>query len=462
MTATGGTLISNGITTVHTTRVFGTYLNGGQYAQIVQSTAKVFEDDIVATPVVGFEGSVQHVTERPSFGLEASSDPGPATNKRPRNNDNLPLESLFGDHSRNSASNSITVLDEENDEDDQSPTGLASRIRQRLALKKTKQQEFKARLKNRFERFKTTLQSEEQQQTPRQNGNIGRGSVSQISLPTGSRSSSSSFGRSSFRQGRRERFRSRESVPEQAPQEVIEEVEVATTGGRSRVTGGRSRFRDRIRGRVRPSNQVKPVAIELQQESVEDLLGSPSVQHERNSGFGTRGRTKNRFRDRISPAQTRRVGATSAPPSSFKASRPKLDFTSSGEESSKPLTFKKFNRFNRPDFRQSLLEKILNKGKGKNTLDPEEQAELIETQQKEEPRTVPENESGDLPEYDFIEEIDANDVDSDPLQTTLQVSTMMPEDKKATSTYLRIATIRSPYSFSFEDGMSTRFITVTR
>ncbi len=139
-----------------------------------------------------------------------------------------------------------------------------------------------------------------------------------------------------------------------------------------------------------------------------------------------------------------------------------MDFTSSGEESSKPLTFKKFNRFNRPDFRQSLLEKILNKGKGKNTLDPEEQAELIETQQKEEPRTVPENESGDLPEYDFIEEIDANDVDSDPLQTTLQVSTMMPEDKKATSTYLRIATIRSPYSFSFEDGMSTRFITVTR
>ena len=41
VTATGGTLIANGVTTVHTTRVFGTYLNGGNYAQVVQSTAKV-------------------------------------------------------------------------------------------------------------------------------------------------------------------------------------------------------------------------------------------------------------------------------------------------------------------------------------------------------------------------------------------------------------------------------------
>ena len=40
VTATGGTLIANGVTTVHSTRVFGTYLDNGQYAQILQSTNK--------------------------------------------------------------------------------------------------------------------------------------------------------------------------------------------------------------------------------------------------------------------------------------------------------------------------------------------------------------------------------------------------------------------------------------
>ena len=76
VTGTGGTLISNGITTVHTTRVFGTYLyaNGqDSYAQIVQSTAKVFEEEIQPTSVVNL-GTVQHVTERQSFGLEPSNE----------------------------------------------------------------------------------------------------------------------------------------------------------------------------------------------------------------------------------------------------------------------------------------------------------------------------------------------------------------------------------------------------
>ena len=75
VTGTGGTLISNGITTVHTTRVFGTYLNSkgfDEYAQIVQSTAKVFEDVIEPTSVR--HGSVQHVTEKLSFGIDTTAD----------------------------------------------------------------------------------------------------------------------------------------------------------------------------------------------------------------------------------------------------------------------------------------------------------------------------------------------------------------------------------------------------
>jgi hypothetical protein len=97
VTATGGTLIANGVTTVHTTRVFGTYLNGGNYAQIVQSTAKVFEKDIQPTLASGFAGSVQHVTERPGFGLQVAPEQPNSNRRVPPNNDNLPLESLFDD-----------------------------------------------------------------------------------------------------------------------------------------------------------------------------------------------------------------------------------------------------------------------------------------------------------------------------------------------------------------------------
>ena len=34
VTATGGTLIAHGVTTVHSTRVVGTYLDNGLYAQV--------------------------------------------------------------------------------------------------------------------------------------------------------------------------------------------------------------------------------------------------------------------------------------------------------------------------------------------------------------------------------------------------------------------------------------------
>ena len=115
VTGTGGTLISNGITTVHTTRVFGTYLydNGkDSYAQIVQSTAKVFEEDIYPTSVSNF-GTVQHVTERPSFGLE-SSDDGNTKNLKPRSNDN----ELF--NKENKGFGSVQVLDKK---ETKRPTG---------------------------------------------------------------------------------------------------------------------------------------------------------------------------------------------------------------------------------------------------------------------------------------------------------------------------------------------------
>ena len=44
------------------------------------------------------------------------------------------------------------------------------------------------------------------------------------------------------------------------------------------------------------------------------------------------------------------------------------------------------------------------------------------------------------------------------LMSTLLVSTVYPEEGRR-STFVEVATIKSPYSFSFEDGMSTRYKT---
>ena len=70
------------------------------------------EDTIKATPVAGFAGSVQHVTEKPGFGLQVAESQPPK--------DDLPLETLF-------KNNNIDDSDE-----DQTPTGIASRIQQRI------------------------------------------------------------------------------------------------------------------------------------------------------------------------------------------------------------------------------------------------------------------------------------------------------------------------------------------
>lgn len=438
VTATGGTLIANGVTTVHTTRVFGTYLNGGNYAQIIQSTAKVFEDDIKATPVAGFAGSVQHVTEKPGFGLEVKAGNQGSHENR---DENLPLESLFD-------RNNIADIDDDND--NQTPTGIASRIQERLALKKSTQQEFKARLKSRFDRFK---QRNEQSPAPREQ-NIGRGSVSQISL-----SNRSSFGRSNtgFRSSRE---RSRGSSVETTTQAAIDDDYEDYSSIEETIGSRAPRTRFRERSRIRPAaSRIRPVTIELKPESVEELL-NPS---ERKTSFGSRSR--NRFRDRITPSRQRqetRVTSSSIE-TSFRRPAPSKNLFSNrnvgGSDNSDnegptapKISFKKFNRFDRPDIRQSLLSKILGKGKGKNTVDPEEQKtdndleneKLIDNSEEEEAEFFPQ----------------VNDLD--PLQTTLQVSTVYPENKEKTSTYLEVATIRSPYSFAIEEGMSTRFITVTR
>ena len=111
-------------------------------------------------------------------------------------------------------------------------------------------------------------------------------------------------------------------------------------------------------------------------------------------------------------------------------------------------------------FFQSLLQKILAKGRGENTINPDEveKSKDVTNNDLEEESTENDIETID----DKFDDIQVNDLD--PLQTTLRVSTVYPETqiKSEETTMMEVATIRSPYSFAIEEGMSTRFITVTR
>ena len=114
---------------------------------------------------------------------------------------------------------------------------------------------------------------------------------------------------------------------------------------------------------------------------------------------------------------------------------------------------------------QSLLQKILAKGRGQNAIDPEdvEKSKDLESNDLEEDL----GDNGDIlaDSDDTFDDIQVNELN--PLQTTLRVSTVYPESQTKVlpgkeETMLEVATIRSPYSFAIEEGMSTRFITVTR
>lgn len=103
------------------------------------------------------------------------------------------------------------------------------------------------------------------------------------------------------------------------------------------------------------------------------------------------------------------------------------------------------------DLRQSLLQKILNKGKPKNGLTLEEQKEAKQKQEQEQEAVAL---SPSQPEDDEEEARPQLPI-TDGLTTTLLVSTVFPEELSS-SMFLEVATIRSPYSFDFEEGMSTR------
>jgi hypothetical protein len=422
VTATGGTLIAHGVTTVHSTRVIGTYLDNGLYAQVVKNTAKVFRDEVKATPVVERLGTVQHVTERPSFGIAVASNEAQRIELPEK--ESLALETLFesenestGPSAPSSGVGSVEVL---------KPTSIIGRRKNAGATT-----DFRARLKSRYQNFRREQESQEQQQEQQQQapqGVVGRGTVTP-------------FGRTSRRitSGHRtERQRSfDDDVEEEDEQEIQAEGRGLKFGSSSFSSGRRNRYRNRNSpsSRVR-QQEAKEEEVPADLEVGESSLHEETVANSRNrvSSSNTRSRAgANRIRNRLNTRRKTEVtsrnnnNSGSSSNSSFKPKRPtsSSNFRAQSQSRSPPkaqtnddmtpkpkFSFKKFDRGQRPDYRLSLLQKILKKGKPTtNTLSLEEQEKAKEDKrQLEDDEQLSTNE--ELVEYEVEE-------DEDILQVTV-------------------------------------------
>ena len=129
---------------------------------------------------------------------------------------------------------------------------------------------------------------------------------------------------------------------------------------------------------------------------------------------------------------------------------------------SSKLQIKKFNALSRPEV-PSLLKKIRNKAKKKINEETDRERNLRGKKLKE---VFDDTFKNLIEEHKPVPDV-ANNIGVVPnaIESTLDISTIYPEDGYG-STYLKVATIRSPYSFDLIDDegvkMSTRFVTVTR
>lgn len=98
VTRLGGTIVKDGLTTVHETSVLGTYING-KYAQVLQSTSRILK----GTPPIP-EGKIRPTNSQrilktigPQHGkLKPQLEPTPAHQQE---ESSLPVEGLFTDTS---------------------------------------------------------------------------------------------------------------------------------------------------------------------------------------------------------------------------------------------------------------------------------------------------------------------------------------------------------------------------
>ena len=166
-----------------------------------------------------------------------------------------------------------------------------------------------------------------------------------------------------------------------------------------------------------------------------------------------------------------------------KLSKPNSNFDNEDQKNNNPVTIKKFNKFDRPDFRKTLLNKLFEKRPEVKARFPVLSKNLNKDDDESEEATEASNdeteEDGDLDfpddhesapsalvpsivdDEDILQNIDNEEIRLERLLTTLQVSSIYP--KELSDEYLEVATIRSPYTFNIEDNeKSTRFITITK
>jgi len=240
-------------------------------------------------------------------------------------------------------------------------------------------------------------------------------------------------------------------------EEHIDE-EVEEKSGRS-TTGFGSRSRRPTRQRPSFRRNTNKIRESISSNRDSDSSSSrfkpsrPSLSRNRFSSRITQ-RTQN-----VSPSSTALVNPT---PSKKKS------FSTQTNSNTPKIEFKKFDRFNRPNLRKNLLNKFFSKrpnNKPKSFDDETNDAENEEEDDLAFPGDHESSPSAFVPsivdDEDILQNLENDEIRMERLQTTLQVSTVYPEE--VTDEYLEVATIRSPYTFNIEDNQkSTRFITVTR
>ena len=305
------------------------------------------------------------------------------------------------------------------------------------ALRKKAAQSYKDRLKYRYENAKEKLQGQSYEEPEEESTRVPR-----------YKSRSRSF----------KRFRYTEDEHD-GGDEVFEEVDEGRQGRALSDFGSRS------------SRQTRQRFSSSRRSPARGSSSESSFSSRRTSG----GFSRNRFKSRHE-AQEEDVSHDSSPSdfSSISALRkpaPKKSFSSRNQDnvetSTNPVVIKKFNKFDRPDYRKTLLNKLFQKRPDiKTRLESNKQHK-----QEEDDLAVGDDVDREaqpsalalsiIDDENILQNIDNEEILLERLLTTLQVSTLYP--KELSSEYIELATIRSPYTFNIEDdSKSTRFITITK
>jgi len=330
----------------------------------------------------------------------------------------------------------------ETDSKEEEEAGLTHRLRG--THRKTANQSFKEKLKQRYLKAKT----EEDKQDKQETSNRRSFTVKSSKLRLGGNSNVFFGEQEDHTEAPRPRtFRSRVSRQKTASRSFKKEEEKDETADVGRGEFGRSTSsfgrRRRPESRLSFSNRNK----NSQEPS---RISAPKI-----GDFKSRGSSTYRQDSRRDSTE---IITTEQPSKNSKS------FSKSKSKTPTLKLFKKFNRFDRPDIRKTLLSKFLknrpNSRGNQNTLQ--------DKQEEEEESPDPDHEASPsafvpsiIQDEDELQNIDNEEIKLARLQTTLLVSTVYPQ--KASDDYLEVATIRSPYTFPLQNSQtSTRFITVTR